>query len=256
MSVRLRLSKFLKKYPPAFDAARKITRMLGDRPPIHEFLSQFAAAHSKVSFVQIGTNDGISVDPIREFVVANAGWNGVFVEPIPWLCELARQNYSYVKNRNFTFLNAAVSNESGNLEFWKVKEEFLAEFPPFAYQVGSFDKSHVAKHFPHIQNLEEKIESIQVQTITFEEVLSAGKLSQVDLLHLDAEGHEEKILLSIPFERLRPKVIQFEVSHMDEASRGRIFSLLQSHGYLTKPSVDDIIAYLPEAHWNEGHSRG
>lgn len=116
---------------------------------------------------------------------------------------------------------------------------------PFAYQVGSFEREHVLKHFQEIPNLEAKIEAIEVPCKTYEQIREQAGLSSVHVLHLDVEGHEEPILNSIDFSRSKPLIILFEISHMPESTKRRSFAMLQNHGYCFKEAGDDCIATLP-----------
>jgi FkbM family methyltransferase len=241
---KVAVSKQLKRTPPVFDAARRITR-LWNRTRIYDLLHKVSRTFPDVAFIQIGSNDGISIDPIREFVVANANWHGAFVEPVPQIFEQLRRNYSYLRGRNLAFFNVAVSQDQEAKRFWKIKDECLPEFPPFAYQVGSFEREHVLKHFQEIPNLEAKIEAIEVPCKTYEQIREQAGLSSVHVLHVDVEGHEEQVLNSIDFSRSKPLIMLFEIAHMPETTKRRSFAMLQNHGYCFEDAGADCIATLP-----------
>jgi len=241
---KVEVSKQLKRKPPLFDRARRITRLLGSRTPIYDVLHKASRKLPEVAFIQIGSNDGISVDPIREFVVANANWQGALVEPVPQIFAQLRRNYSYLRGRKLAFFNVAVSTNGGAKQFWKIRDECLPEFPLFAYQVGSFDREHVLKHFSAIPDLEAKIEAIEVPCKTYEQVREQAGLSSVHVLHLDVEGHEDQILNSIDFSCSKPLIILFEISHMLEPCKSQSYAMLQSHGYGLQEAGADCIATL------------
>ena len=244
-TVKVAISKQLKRLPPLFDLARRTTRLLGDRTPIYDVLAKASDRLSEIAFIQIGSNDGISVDPLREFIVGSPKWHGALVEPVPQIFERLRRNYSYLHGRKLTFFNVAVSKQSGTRQFWKIKDAYLHEFPLFAYQVGSFDRQHVLKHFPSMADLESKLEAIEVPCKTYAEIKDQAGLSTVDVLHLDVEGHEQDILSSINFNGSKPLIILFEISHMAASSKREVFRLLQSHGYRLQEVEADCIATLP-----------
>jgi len=243
--LKVNISKQLKRLPPLFDVARRTTRLLGDRTPIYDLLAKISRRLSAIAFVQIGSNDGISVDPLREFIVGGAKWHGVLVEPVPQIFEQLRRNYSYLHGRNLTFFNVAVSNRSGTKKFWKIKDACLGEFPLFAYQIGSFDREHILKHFPAMTDLESKLEAIEVPCKTYEEIRCQAGLSTVDVLHLDVEGHEQDILSSIHYGVSKPRIILFEISHMTASSKSEVFQMLQGQGYRLQEADADCIATLP-----------
>jgi len=57
-------------------------------------------------FLQVGANDGVRHDPIRELVL-EFGLRGVLLEPLPDMFEALRENYS--GQPQLEFVNAAVS---------------------------------------------------------------------------------------------------------------------------------------------------
>ena len=80
-------------------------------PPPHACLSCFSDIRSitdaevirvlsdlsqqpEVRFVQIGSNDGKTGDPIYELVSKNQHWKGVLVEPVDFLHRKLKANYS------------------------------------------------------------------------------------------------------------------------------------------------------------------
>jgi hypothetical protein len=54
--------------------------------PVWTVLAAFAASRSgrAATFVQIGSNDGTTGDPLRTFTEAN-DWSGLLVEPVPYV---------------------------------------------------------------------------------------------------------------------------------------------------------------------------
>ena len=241
LNARLSISRELKKRPPMFDLAKRVLRAASKSDAIYTALERF---HGKpVIFAQIGANDGMSVDPLREFVVANPKWRGLLVEPVPWIFETLQKNYAYVnKSRRLRFVNAAIGSETGMRPFWKIRDDLLHEFPPFAYQVGSFSRAHVLKHFHDHPGIDKKVESISVRCETFASLCASYEIEKLDILHMDVEGHEPEILRSIDYAAVAPKLILFEIDHMDNETKEQIFAMLSSHGYGLKLTRADCIA--------------
>jgi hypothetical protein len=67
---------------------------------------------SSLRFIQVGANDGIYGDPIRDFIIKYQ-WSGILVEPQLDVFECLKQNYAACES-NLIFANVAVS---GNSEF-------------------------------------------------------------------------------------------------------------------------------------------
>jgi FkbM family methyltransferase len=243
---KVTISKRLKQKPSLFDAARRTTRILGIQSAVYGFLAEVTRNLPEIGFIQIGSNDGISIDPLREFIVSDTRWHGAFVEPVPQLFERLKRNYAYIQpaKRNLIFINAAVSDQSGSYDFWKIRDEFLHEFPLFAYQIGSLDRSHVVKHFPEYPGLENRIECIRVPCMTYRELRGKANLDRVDVLHVDAEGRDGQILKTLDYEAQKPLAIVFEISNMPHHERRDIAELLGRHGYQLKEGGIDCFATL------------
>jgi len=239
VEAKVAISRELKKRPRVFDFVKRTMRS-GSRDECYDALSKFSG--QPATFIQIGSNDGISVDPLREFVVSNRSWSGVLIEPVPWIFERLVSNYAYVNRGQLRFLNAAIGAEQGVHEFWKIRDEYLKEFPPFAYQIGSFSRSHITKHFAGHPGINSKIESIQVRCETFASVCRSFDLKHVDILHMDVEGHETDILKTIDYSTYGPRLILFEISHMPEPEWSAISEMLSSLGYDVRPVGIDCIA--------------
>ena len=240
--LRVSISKKLKRVPAIFDMTRRATRIFGARTPIYNLLVETSKKLPDVAFIQIGSNDGISVDPLREFIVSNHKWHGAFVEPVPQIFTQLCKNYSYLRGRDLNFFNVAVAEQPGTKSFWKIKDACLKEFPLFAYQIGSFDRDHITKHFPDISDMDSKIEEINVPCRTYEEIRREAGLSDVHVLHMDVEGYECHILRSIDFDSSKPRIILFEVSHMSNSTKHGVFTMLRDHGYVIQDVGIDCIA--------------
>ena len=64
-------------------------------PFFHSLLSSYIRKKGKLSFIQIGANDGISSDPLYRFVKRNRGKvKGIVVEPLPDFFVKLKKNYS------------------------------------------------------------------------------------------------------------------------------------------------------------------
>ena len=59
------------------------------------------------------------------------------------------------------------------------------------------------------------IEEIDVQYLTFSNLMEKYSVSSIDLLQIDVEGAEFQILNSINFEKIEIKKIIFEYKHFD-----------------------------------------
>ncbi|MBS0619980.1 MAG: FkbM family methyltransferase [Verrucomicrobia bacterium] len=190
-----------------------------------------------VTFIQIGSNVGVmSNDPLSPLILEN-NWQGIFIEPVPHIFEKLKQNYA--GRENLYFENVAVSNSRKTCPFYFVddKAEYLQQNPqlisetggPWGEQVGSFDRDHVLLSKPGLPL--SAIKTIEVPCVTIEDILDKYRLKRLDVLHMDAEGHDGTILLSIDFMRIRPHILLFEHLHMGLAEYLACTHHLESNGY-------------------------
>jgi FkbM family methyltransferase len=174
-------------------------------------LSAWAARHrgSPIRFVQIGSNDGVTSDPIHDLIVSY-GWTGVLVEPVPSL--FGKLQRSYPADARIRFRNVAVGEANGSRQFYTVGGALPGD-PPWAHQIGSFDRQHVLRHGDGIPKLEQRLVVIEVKVETLATICT--DLDAVDFLHIDAEGSDAVILRQVPLSGPQcPNAILFEHKHM------------------------------------------
>jgi len=83
-------------------------QILRRKDPVYNFFDDYSKRYgSAIKFLQIGANDGLRNDPIREHILRNQ-WDGVLVEPIPGIFEILVNNYN--KLPELEFVNAAISS--------------------------------------------------------------------------------------------------------------------------------------------------
>jgi|TARA_Y100000310_G_C20606114_1_gene775549 FkbM family methyltransferase len=167
--------------------------------------------------LQIGSHIGKTEnDPVFKSIKYND--NAIFVEPVPWLFEQLVKNYNeeYLNN-SFIFLNKAVSSKNGKINLYVPSEKNdFSKYPVWASQLTSVYKNHIVNHTlinSDIKNL--IVEKIKVETITLNEIILQFNIQNIELLHIDAEGHDYDILINLDLQLIRPKKIMFEHKHMD-----------------------------------------
>ena len=102
----------------------------------------------EVFFIQIGSNDGISNDPLHVHIIQNYHWRGVLVEPVPYLFARLIENYKDYYDRLY-FENVLISEIDGNTEFYYVApgaSEHINNIPKCYEQIGALSKKHIITH--------------------------------------------------------------------------------------------------------------
>ena len=242
------MKNFLKTRPRLYDWYIRMKRLRGRKRSSFDFFDTFSKESGHpVSFVQIGANDGLRNDPIREFIVRDR-WTGILIEPLPTAFIELKRNYHYLKNPYLFFVNAAISNEGGHLSFWTFKEAFLAGLPlekKMSYlRKSSFDPDHLRRFVPDDRLFEDIAESIQVPCLSIADVVkNHGLENKIDLLVVDAEGFESVIIPSIDFSVIKPKAIYFEFEHLG-SEKVKVYQYLISNGYEMKEIKTEAVAIL------------
>ena len=155
---------------------------------VARFLSDLSH-QPEVRFVQIGSSDGKTGDPVYELVSKNKHWKGVLVEPVDFLHRKLKENYSNRRDR--VFENVLISKHSGEAQFYYLDDQAAKEFPdlPFWHdQLGSFSQRHIIAHLG--ERVRPFIRKEKIETITLPELLQRNEITALDLLHIDAEGHD------------------------------------------------------------------
>ena len=189
------------------------------------------------SFIQIGAYDGISTDPLRRYI-ERFGWHGVMLEPQPGPAKKLRELYP--PDRGIEILEAALDHQRGTRSLYTVDIDHL---PTWVGGMASFDRAHLLKHDYLVADIEKLIRELNVECVTFDDVLARLPDLKVDLLQIDAEGADGVILSLFPFERIKPPIVHWEIKNMTRIMQEEALDLLCSHGYLVARSGgEDMLA--------------
>ena len=189
-------------------------------------------------FVQVGSNDGKKNDPLYPYVLRD-GWKGILVEPDPVNFQNLQKTYS--QHSGLIFENVGIAPVNGELLFYKIKEVTTGE-PVWYDQLGSFDQHTFLKNISYQKDLINRVETLVLPVITFDELLAKHAIEHVDLLHIDAEGFDYRILRSINFERHPVRLLIFEGEWMTQFELKEIIKYLRRFSYSIYRSGSDYIA--------------
>jgi FkbM family methyltransferase len=172
------------------------------------------AAGQKVQFIQIGANDGVRNDPIRKLVVKHR-LSGLFVEPLPDL--FARLQANYAGQPDLLFEQCAVGDHDGTTTLYRIQPD--PGLPEWLQGIASFDKRHLSARKFGIANLERHVVPVNIQVLTLDSLLKKHGLRGCDLLQIDTEGYDCRIVQSALRAGLRPSIIHYEFVHTDPSER-------------------------------------
>jgi len=213
------------------------------------------------TWLQLGANtldDKDGKDPLKEWLdVLPGAWEKVFVEPIPAM--FAKLKRSVARWPNATAVNVAIAATAdvpeSQAEMFCLKEAFEEaemeenkgksssrgpkagtksngneddrdSLPYWADQICSFDEGHIAKHFP-----DKETTTLTVTALSLPELLRQQGIRNVEVLVIDTEGFDLRVLKQIPFAHIRPRLIVYEHMHLSEADQEAAELLLRRQCY-------------------------
>jgi FkbM family methyltransferase len=146
--------------------------------------------------------------------LSDRGWTGICIEPnVNFYRELVAQR---PRDRH---LNVAVSDQPGILTFHEVVGTGLSTCDPDEARRVADRGFEILTH--------------QVETRTLREILEEASPLEIDLLKVDVEGFEFKVLLSNDWEHFRPRLIMTEATYPETPMRrpDQITPFLEEKGY-------------------------
>lgn len=190
------------------------------------------ATRPSFCIVQIGANAGNTPeDPLYRFLVDELsamsperqdGSTVVLVEPVTTCFDRLRENYAGLPCVRFE--QVAIAETSDPRTFFRLDTD-PTEYghPTWLSGLGSlradrmtdlwdrYERHHDEKTYEELRRfwLEHRVVE-QVPCMTFHELLDRHTLPAVDLLQIDAEGYDYRILRTIDFTRVRPAFINYE----------------------------------------------
>ena len=162
--------------------------------------------------VVIGAHFGVW---LKEIIDKYKNQNILLVEPVPYNFEILEDKYK--DQDNIFVCKNAVIDKAKKDNFYFVKKDSITKLGKhWASQIGSFDRDHILNHKNKrfkIQN--EDIQKIEIEFITFKDLIMKYSINSIDTLQIDVEGAEHKIMSSINFKQIEIKNIIFESKHFD-----------------------------------------
>ena len=239
----VRVSEFVKQFPLLHKGLRRVYCLF--RPGIRFCVEKAFRGQSDIFVLKIGANDGVKNDPIGDYLLSDSRYRGVLVEPVPYYARLLADNFG--PTGRFSIEQAAVSNSSGQMKMYYIAEnasELLGQdFDVHAMRgIASLDPKHVLKLLaPAYHNI---VESVTVECLTVKELLRRNHIKHLDLLHIDAEGHDWIILQQFDFDFVRPKIVLFEHKYLNTEDQEAARKMMQSAGYQVKAMEMDFLCQL------------
>lgn len=193
-------------------------------------MALLTAARGRVSFVQVGANDGVAADHLNPFI-RSGKWHGVLVEPGADAFARLREHYAGVAG--LQFVQAAIWTEAGRRPFYLVEGEDV---------LSSFDLDTIMAHAPKYDDLAGMVRTVEVETETLNGLCDRMGIAAPDVVAIDTEGTDDVVLQSFDVEGRRPSLLLFEHCHLDAARSAAVKQRLESAGYRVIHDRHDALA--------------
>lgn len=239
-----RISNLLDAYPAAHgllkSAFLSLPPALRGRQMIWDTLAALGKSRGQNVFVlQVGANDGVHDDPVSHFIRKHH-WSALLVEPVPRIFATLTQNYA--NQPGIQFANVAISDRDETKPFFFIDDPHH-ELPAWASEVGSFIHDLVTTHISG-RDVRSFIREIQVPCLTPASLLQQHQIQKVDVVVVDAQGYDDRILLQLPLSSIRPVMIIFEHCLLSDTQRQTCQTFLNQHGYQLESDRWDTLATL------------
>ena len=120
-----------------------------------------------------------------------------------------------------------------------VKDEFLENYQDHVKGINSNEIQHLLNH----DVKKSHIEKIKVETLTFKNLIKKYNLTEIDLLYIDVEGYDDKLVLDfLNNSKLRPIVI-FEYIHINNKSLKILIKRLIDENYQILRISENVVCY-------------
>jgi FkbM family methyltransferase len=175
-------------------------------------LNRLFGARDRGFFVDVGAAHPVFENDTK--ALSDRGWTGINIEPnVTFFRELEAGR---PRDRN---LNLAVGDEPGILTFHEVVDTGLSTLDPDAAREAASKGFKVVEH--------------QVEVRSLRQILEKAAAPAIDLLKVDVEGFELKVLASNDWERFRPRLIMTEATYPQTPVRrpDHITPFLAERGY-------------------------
>jgi len=188
------------------------------------------------SLIQIGANDGLLFDVLNQYI-KKFNPSSLLVEPILENFEKLKKNYN--KLENIKFENSAISVNNEITFLYKVKPSKIHYYDKHILGISSFNKNHLLEH--GVKNLD--IIKEKVQCISIKKLLIKYSIKTIDLLFIDAEGYDSKIIYDFFENSLLRPIIIFEYIHCDNNFFCKLINRLSEINYIYFSINENLIGF-------------
>jgi FkbM family methyltransferase len=193
----------------------------------NKILNLISTNREKIS-VQIGSNRGN--DDFYDLVKNNTDTKLILVEPLKVHNKSLEECYSNFKNK---YIENIIINDNPNERTSKI---YYHKFDGLEYgnnyELASLNKQHSLNIRGEYS--EEDLICEEIPSLTLNQLFEKYGIYEIDILCVDTEGYDEKIIKSIDFEKFKINEIYYENLHCNIDD---LRNFLSEKGYSITPNV-------------------
>lgn len=176
------------------------------------------------TLIQVGANDGIRFDELKKYIKTK-DIKSILIEPVKDYYDKLKDTYS--ENSNVFFENCAITESKGEINIYKVNKDFINIYDDHVRGINSLDRNHLIKH-----KIKPKHISLEkVKCMSMYDIILKHNISKLDLVYVDAEGHDGNIVINLlEFTEQKPIII-FEFIHIEHNIFKILINRLNENGY-------------------------
>ena len=185
-----------------------------------KILYKFLRNINKGFYVDVGAYHPIKSN--NTLLLFHRGWSGINIDPSKFSIDLF--NFLRPKDENY---NLAVSNKNEMINFYYSKSYD---------QLGTANIKFLNFHFRK-KKIKYSTKKIKAHKLNY--ILDNSKFNgkKIDLLNIDVQGYELKVLKSLNFKKYKPSVICIEIELLEktrELEKSSIYKFLKRQKYIKK----------------------
>ena len=164
---------------------------------LHGILDNVIEYTKEGIFVEVGANDGKTGS--FTYNLAAIGWTGINIEPIPHLFNECVENHK--SHKNVTNLNCGIGEKNEEVEIYD------------AGTLSTIDEETYStyKTMDGFKNMCKENKKYRIQIKKLDNILVENNINKINLLVIDVEGYEEKVLSGFDIEKYKPEIIIIEI---------------------------------------------
>lgn len=213
---------------------------------LHHILNEVIPYKTDGTFVEVGANDGMTGS--FTFNLGAIGWTGLNFEPVPRLFMMCCANHK--NHKNVKTLPFAIGESEDIVEI--IDAGTLSTIDVNTYNVYKNIKGFSGQCVNNPRH--------QVHVKTLDSILDKNSISDIDVLIVDVEGYEEKVLAGFDVGRFSPTIIIIEIGDqhtdfinlpdiMERFARLRKYFVDNGYTLLLNDVVDNV--YVRNSRFNE-----